>query len=133
MVYVLCPLFKCSWEYHVCYCVTRPDISRVVSVASGICINLKRQIVKWILRYLRGTIGIALMYHKDSEKGSELVSYSDSDFTNDLDCRRSLTGYAFSLSGCVVSCKASIQPIVTLSMTEAEYMALTEVVMKLFG
>ena len=53
------------------------DISHVVSVASGICINLKRQIVKWILRYLRGTIGIALMYHKDSEKGSELVSYSD--------------------------------------------------------
>jgi len=47
---------------------------------------------------------------------------------NDLDCRRSLTGYAFSVSSCVVSCKASIQPIVTLSMTEAEYMALTEVV-----
>jgi len=56
--------------------------------------------VKWILRYLRGTIGIALLCHKDSEKGFELVSYSDSDFANDLNCRRSLTGYAFSLSSC---------------------------------
>ena len=37
-----------------------------------------------------------------------------------------MTGYVFTLCGSVVSWKATLQPTVTLSTTEAEYMALTE-------
>jgi len=46
----------------------------------------------------------------------------------DLDRRRSLTGYVFSLSGCAFSWKALLALIVALSMTKAEYMALPEAV-----
>jgi len=49
-------------------------------------------------------------------------------FAGDMDHRRSLTDYVFSLLGCIVSWKASLQPTVTFSMAQAEYMALTKVV-----
>uniref|UniRef100_A0A3Q7J5Z4 Reverse transcriptase Ty1/copia-type domain-containing protein n=1 Tax=Solanum lycopersicum TaxID=4081 RepID=A0A3Q7J5Z4_SOLLC len=48
------------------------------------------------------------------------------DYAGDVDTRRSMTGYVFTLGGSVVSWKATLQPTVTLSTTEAEYMALTE-------
>uniref|UniRef100_J3KXJ5 Uncharacterized protein n=1 Tax=Oryza brachyantha TaxID=4533 RepID=J3KXJ5_ORYBR len=50
----------------------------------------------------------------------------DSDFTGDLDKRRSLTDYVFTIGGCAVSWKASLQATVALSTTEAEYMAISE-------
>ena len=50
----------------------------------------------------------------------------DSDFATDLDKRRSLTGYVFTIGGCAVSWRATLQPVVALSTTEAEYMAIAE-------
>ena len=50
----------------------------------------------------------------------------DSDFAADLDKRRSLTGYVFTIGGCAVSWRATLQPVVALSTTEAEYMAIAE-------
>ena len=55
-----------------------------------------------------------------------LVGYVDSDYAGDLDKRRSLTGYVFTIGGCAVSWKASLQATVALSTTEAEYMAISE-------
>ena len=45
-----------------------------------------------------------------------------------FDTRRSMIGYVFTLGGSVVSWKATLQPTVTLSTTEAGYMALKEAV-----
>ncbi|XP_073103354.1 probable LRR receptor-like serine/threonine-protein kinase At3g47570 [Elaeis guineensis] len=50
------------------------------------------------------------------------------DFARDLDRRRSLTGYVFSVGGCAVSWKATLQSTVALSTTEVEFMAATEAV-----
>nr|GEY45329.1 retrotransposon protein, putative, Ty1-copia subclass [Tanacetum cinerariifolium] len=50
------------------------------------------------------------------------------DYAKDLDKGRSITGYTFLVHGCVVSWKATLQHVVTLSTTEVEYMALTEAV-----
>ena len=50
----------------------------------------------------------------------------DSDYAADLDRRRSLTGYVFTVSSCAVSWKATLQPVVAMSTTEAEYMAIAE-------
>ncbi|KAJ4703769.1 Retrovirus-related Pol polyprotein from transposon TNT 1-94 [Melia azedarach] len=47
-------------------------------------------------------------------------------YLKDVDSRRFMTGYVFTLGSSVVSWKATLQPIMTLSTTEAEYMALTE-------
>ncbi|KAG8477716.1 hypothetical protein CXB51_027660 [Gossypium anomalum] len=52
--------------------------------------------------------------------------YVDADFAGDLDRRRSLTGYVFTIGGCAISWKATLQTTVALSTTEAEYMAITE-------
>ena len=80
--------------------------------------------VKRIFRYLKGTSDVSLVY---GDKDPRLITeYSDSDYAGDVDSRRSMTGYVFTLGGSVVSWKATLQSTVTLSTTEAKYMALTE-------
>ncbi|KAG8481222.1 hypothetical protein CXB51_025972 [Gossypium anomalum] len=54
------------------------------------------------------------------------IGYVDTDFAGDLDRRKSLTGYVFTIGGCAISWKATLQTTVALSTTEAEYMAITE-------
>uniref|UniRef100_A0A3Q7ETH7 Reverse transcriptase Ty1/copia-type domain-containing protein n=1 Tax=Solanum lycopersicum TaxID=4081 RepID=A0A3Q7ETH7_SOLLC len=71
-----------------------------------------------------GTSDVGLIYGGDTQ--CLVTGYSDSDYAGDVDTRRSMTGYVFTLGGSVVSWKATLQPTVTLSTTEAEYMALTE-------
>jgi hypothetical protein len=74
-------------------------------------------------RYLRGTSNACLQFGH-SKIG--LVGYVDSDYAGDLDKRRSLTGYVFTIGGCAVSWKESLQATVALSTTEVEYMAIFE-------
>ena len=50
----------------------------------------------------------------------------NSDFAADLDKRRSLTCYVFTLGGCAMSWRATLQSVVAQSTTEAEYMAIAE-------
>ena len=64
-----------------------------------------------------------LIYGNDTQ--CLVTGYSDSDYAGDVDSRRSMTGYVFTLGGSAVSWKATLQATVTLSTTEAEYMALT--------
>ncbi|CAL1356411.1 unnamed protein product [Linum trigynum] len=106
---------------------TRPDLAHAVSVVSRFMIQPGKehwQAVKRIFRYLKGTPDVGISFGSDTEC---LVSgYSDSDYAGDVDTRRSMTGYVFTLGSSVVSWKATLQSAVTLSTTEAEYMALTE-------
>jgi hypothetical protein len=76
--------------------------------------------VKWIFKYLHGTSNTCLQFGKVKEG---LVGYVDSDYGADLDKRRSLTGYVFTVGGCVVSWRACLQPTVALSTTVAKYVA----------
>ena len=55
-----------------------------------------------------------------------VVGYADSDYAGDLDERRSLSGYIFTIGGRAISWRASLQSIVALSTTEAEYIAIIE-------
>jgi hypothetical protein len=110
---------------------TRPDISQAVSVVSRFMANPGKvhwQAVKWILRYLRGTTDVGLVYHRGSGISSSVIGYVDLDYASDLDKRRSLTGFVFTLLGCAISWKATLQSTVALSTTEAEYMAAAEAV-----
>ena len=84
------------------------------------------QAVKWILRYIQGTVDIGLKFEKDRNVGKHLVGYVDSDYAGDLDKRRSTTGYVFTIAGGPVSWRSTLQSTVALSTTEAEYMAVTE-------
>ena len=111
---------------YVMVCI-RPDLAQAVGVVSRFMSNLRKEhclVVKRILRYLKGTSDIGLVYRDDNS--CSLTRYSDSDFVADLDARRSVTGYTFTIGNSLVSWKATLQPIVALSTTEAKYMALTE-------
>ncbi|XP_056860022.1 uncharacterized protein LOC130508500 [Raphanus sativus] len=76
--------------------------------------------------YLKGTSDVDLVY--EDKDLSLVIGYSDWYYAGDVDSRRSMIGYVFTLGGSVVSWKATLQSTVTLSTTEAEYMALTEAV-----
>ncbi|GKB55680.1 retrotransposon protein, putative, ty1-copia subclass [Tanacetum coccineum] len=110
---------------------TRPDIAYAVSVVSRYLANPGKnhwEAVKWILKYLRGTVNVGLVYGTHRGNHVDVTGFVDSDYAKDPDKGRSITGYAFLVQGCVVSWKATLQHVVALSTTEAEYMALTEAV-----
>ncbi|GBP67396.1 Retrovirus-related Pol polyprotein from transposon TNT 1-94 [Eumeta japonica] len=63
-----------------------------------------------------------LNYMSESES-TDLIGYSDADFANDIETRRSITGYVFLKSGAAVTWSTQRQQTVTLSTTESEFMA----------
>ena len=54
--------------------------------------------VKWILRYIKGTIDVGLVFKKDSTGKQECIGYVDSDYAGDLDKCQSTMGYVFTLA-----------------------------------
>ncbi|KAH9669399.1 Integrase catalytic domain-containing protein [Citrus sinensis] len=86
------------------------------------------QAVKWILRYIRKTVDIGLLFERDDTLGQGVIGYVDSDYAGDLDKQRSTTGYVFTFVGGPISWKSTLQSTVALSTTEAEYMTITEAI-----
>jgi hypothetical protein len=112
---------------------TRPDITYAVSALSQFSSKPSEQhwqAVKRVLRYLRGTTHYGLTYRglaSPSEPASlTLHGYCDSDWAEDPVDRRSVTGYAFLLSGAPISWASRKQPTTAHSSTEAEYMAASD-------
>ena len=71
--------------------------------------------VKRIFRYLKGTINICIKYKRSTD--NSLVGFSDADWAGDINDKQSTTEVA-------VDWLSKRQPVVALSMTEAEYIAL---------
>lgn len=110
---------------------TRADIAYAVSVVSRFMSNpgkLHWDAVKWVMRYLKGTLDHGLMYGKSKHEVCEVRGYVDSDFAGDLDIRKSISRYMFMLDNCLISWKATLQHIVALSSTEAEFVVAIEAV-----
>lgn len=104
--------------------VSRPDIMYAVSLVSRFLNNYNNDhwnAVKKIFKYLNATKNFGLCY-KQTEK-NELIGYSDADYANDVETRRSVTGYVFILNGAAVTWCSQRQQSVALSTTEAEFMA----------
>lgn len=104
--------------------LTRLNISYVVSVMSRYMANPSKEhwrAVIWILRYRNGTVGYGLVYK--AKRGTEVnvESCVNVNYVGDLDKRRSLTGYLFTLNHCTINWKASLQSVVALSTTNVEY------------
>ena len=115
---------------------TRPDIAQAISVTSRFMADHGRQhwlALKWTLRYLRGAGDYGILFRGGEEYvGDPLVGYCDSDYAGNIDNRRSQSGYVFTLYGGAVCWKSSLQSVVALSTTEAEYMAMTAAVRESF-
>jgi len=82
---------------------TRPDLAYAVSTVSRFMSNPKKQhwkTVKWVLRFLRGTARLGLVFQKlKMGKTRLLQGYVDADYARDLDQRKSTTGYVFTVAG----------------------------------
>jgi hypothetical protein len=101
---------------------TRPDMMFVVSLISRYMSNpteLHMEAAKRILRYLKGTTDFGVFYRGTRE----LNVYTDSDYAGDQEDRKSTSGYVFLFSSGAVSWSSKKQPTVTLSTTEAEFIA----------
>ncbi|KAG8482954.1 hypothetical protein CXB51_021884 [Gossypium anomalum] len=92
---------------------SRLYLSYAVSAVSRYMANPGKEhwkAVQWILRYLRGTTDVCLQFGRTRDG---VIRNVDTDFAGDLDRRRSLTSYIFTIG-------------VALSTIEAEYMAITK-------
>jgi len=78
--------------------------------------------IKRVLRYLKGTASFGLVFG-GSGNDLDLVGWTDSDWAQDPDSRRSVGGFVFDVAGGSVSWSSKKQPTVALSTVEAEYIA----------
>jgi hypothetical protein len=110
---------------------TRPDIAFSISTLAQFSTNpgpAHQTALKRLLRYLQRTASQTITYSRlsDSDTQPKLVGFSDADWGQSPDDRRSVTGYAFLLAGGAISWQSKKQRTVALSTVEAEYMALTQ-------
>ena len=108
---------------------TRPSIEHAVGVVSRYMSWSREkywEVVKWILRYLRGSSDICLCFVGASLK---LLGYLDANLAGDIDSRNNTTGFVFTLSGIAISWVSNLQKIVDLFATKSEYVATTATVM----
>lgn len=108
---------------------SRPDLAYAVGLVSRFMSRpgeIHWEAVKWLLRYMKGSSEVQLVCTQ--EKEFKIQGYCDSDYAGDRDRSKSLTGYVFTIGGNVVSWRSCLQPVVALSTTEVEYLALTEAV-----
>uniref|UniRef100_H3H922 Uncharacterized protein n=1 Tax=Phytophthora ramorum TaxID=164328 RepID=H3H922_PHYRM len=105
---------------------TRPDIAYAVGYVSRFMENPQEEhwvAVKRIFRYLQGTKTHGICF-KPGDK-IDFRGYSDADWAGDLADRKSTSGYTFMLMSAPVSWGSKKQSSVSLSTSEAEYIALS--------
>ncbi|GJW48589.1 retrotransposon protein, putative, ty1-copia subclass [Tanacetum coccineum] len=79
--------------------------------------------VKNILKYLRNTKDMFLVYRGDMKRELRVSCYTDAGYLKDADDMKSQTGYVFILNGGAVDWKSTKQSIFATSSTDAEYIA----------
>ncbi|KAH9656702.1 hypothetical protein KPL70_022787 [Citrus sinensis] len=87
--------------------LTKPDISYAIIV---------------------GTFDYGLVYGIKKRNEVSVKGFIDVDFARDMDKRRSLTGYLFTLNGCIINWKTTLKSVVAFSTTEAEYTVAAEAI-----
>ncbi|GJV06094.1 hypothetical protein Tco_1343750, partial [Tanacetum coccineum] len=112
---------------------TRPDVAFAQIITSQFQQNpgeLHWTAVKNILKYLRNTKDMFLVYGGNVEVKLRVDCYCDAGFETDRDDTKSQTGYVFILNGGAMDCKRSKQSTTAMSVIEAEYIATLEAAME---
>ncbi|XP_021971970.1 uncharacterized mitochondrial protein AtMg00810-like [Helianthus annuus] len=105
--------------------ITCPDLSYAVNQACQFLhapTEQNYQLVKRILRYVKGTISHGLVFQRP--RFTSILGYSDADWARCIETRRSTYGYSIFLGGNLVSWSAKKQPTVSRSSCESEYRAM---------
>ena len=107
---------------------SQPDIAFVIGQLAQYLKNpgqLHWEAAKQVMRYLKSTKEKKLVYGASGKSG--LKSFTNADGASQ-DHRRAISGFAVFIDGGVVSWSSKKQELVTLSMREAEYVAVTHAV-----
>ena len=110
--------------------MTRPDLAFSYSQLSKFAqypgmVHLEA--AERVLQYVRATYDQGISYYDlGPDKRNKLGGWVDRDFASDIDSRKSMTGYLMSLNGGPISWKSSRQGGVTLSSSEAEFVAASQ-------
>lgn len=107
---------------------SRPDLCFCVTYFSKFqnCYNNSHwQHLKNVLKYLKATKDVVLTFVSSNEPKFTVSAFADADYANDTNDRKSVSGFIVKLNNNVINWQSKKQSIVTLSSTEAEYVALT--------
>jgi hypothetical protein len=117
---------------------TRPDISYAAMALGQFNANPTRAhlvAAKRVLRYLAGTVDLALEFNFDGGVVPDTVggficncAISNADWASDETDRKSISGYCFYFMNSLVSWSAVKQKTISLSSTEAEYYSMTHAI-----
>lgn len=113
---------------------TRPDIQFAVNrLSQFLQAPRKTHLIAavHVLRYLNSTKTLCLCL--GTNKSEQLHGYSDADWASISEDCRSTTGWIFKYAGRPISWKLRRQPMVALSTTEGEYMAMSDGAKEAFG
>nr|GFA42046.1 hypothetical protein [Tanacetum cinerariifolium] len=105
---------------------TRPDVAFAQNITNRFQQNPSEEhwtAVKNILKYLRNTKDMFLVYRGNIERELRVSCYTDAGYLTDADDLKSQTGYVFVLNGDAVNWKNTKQSIFATSSTDAEYIA----------
>ena len=109
-------------------CNSRPDICFAVNYFSQFTNNVSVSAwvhAKQILAYLKGTNNYVLSYKRQGKMGN-LNLFADADWANDINDRRSISGYMIMLGNKTVFWKTKKQNLVTRNTRDAELISLSD-------
>ena len=111
---------------------THPDIANTTrelsKVMDGATLAAMKELCR-VIKYVLDTRDYGLLIKPQGNKEIwEMQMFSDSDFAGDTERRISVSGFILFLLGVPISWKSKGQKSVTLSSSEAEYVALSEAV-----
>lgn len=111
---------------------SEPDLAYSISITSRFMSN--PEVAHWdalkgILQYLKASEGVGLLFKKEKIDAKQaLYRFVNSYFSSSVDTRRLQSGFAFKLFGITVVRKSLLQVVVTLYITEAEFLAITQAI-----
>ena len=108
---------------------TRPDLSTAVGKLAQFMKNPSSEhwtAMKRVLRYIKGSLHLGLRF--TASKEFLIHGFSDSDWAGCAESRKSTSGHVFRVGNCTLSWSSKKQPVIALSSTEAEYVALCSTV-----
>ena len=113
---------------------TRLDIANAVRAVARYCTAPRA--IHWkaafgILEYINGTSEYGITFQRGTLSGISLEVFADADYASKATDRRSVSGGVIMCGGASVCCFSRTQKCVTLSTSEAEYVALGDAVKEL--
>ncbi|XP_066333359.1 secreted RxLR effector protein 161-like [Miscanthus floridulus] len=105
---------------------TRPDIAFAMGYVSRFMEDPREDhwvAMKWLLRYVKGTVDQGIIFPKTGGSRLQLTVFSDADMAGDIDGRRSTSGMLVFLGSALILWLSLKQKVVALSTCEAKYIA----------